>query len=68
MMPCLRGRIPIETRVSCNKWSQARQCTLPSLQKLFRAVMMVFQSDDNCRGPIPVWCLGQDMEFDCIGS
>ena len=22
----------------------------------------------NCRCPFPVWCLGQDVEFDCIGS
>ena len=22
----------------------------------------------NCRNPFPVWCLGQDVEFDCIGS
>ena len=22
----------------------------------------------NCKCPFPVWCLGQDVEFDCIGS
>ena len=22
----------------------------------------------NCRCPFPVWCLGQDVEFDCVGS
>ena len=22
----------------------------------------------NCRCPFPIWCLGQDVEFDCIGS
>ena len=22
----------------------------------------------NCRCPFPVWYLGQDVEFDCIGS
>ena len=22
----------------------------------------------NCMCPFPIWCLGQDVEFDCIGS
>ena len=22
----------------------------------------------NCKCPFPVWCLGLDVEFDCVGS
>ena len=35
---------------------------------LFTCAVFVLVPSLNCRCPFPVWCLGQDVEFDCIGS
>ena len=34
----------------------------------FSFVLFLFKCRLNCRCPFPVWFLGQDMEFSCIGS
>ena len=31
------------------------------------SVVLFYLSRLNCRCPFPVWCLGQGVEFDCIG-
>ena len=34
----------------------------------FSLLLFSFLCRLNCRCPFPVWCLGQDVEFDCIGN
>ena len=49
------------TKSAIISWDGSLMKTSMSLQ---RTVNLGF----NCRCPFPVWCLGQDVEFDCIGS
>ena len=54
--------------VQDNKKKMSPEHILSTITDLYPVTNDMLSPWLNCRCPFPDWCLGQDVEFDCISS